>query len=95
METHTVTGSENKTAAPRGAVYRCPVCGAELSVVRRTAGVQAHLCCNTEMVLTSRVNPTYFCSVCGTELMLIKGKGKRFSPVCCNEPMGIAVAGRV
>ncbi len=33
----------------RAAIYRCPVCGAEVAVVRKGAGVFVPHCCNRHM----------------------------------------------
>lgn len=77
----------------RGVVFICPVCGAELSVVRCGAGAGAPRCCNTDMVLTARVNSIYACSVCGSEIMLVRGEKKGFEPACCNTQMQMTVPG--
>ncbi len=91
MESQSGGGGERPQ---RGSVYRCPVCASVLSVVR-ACGVQAHMCCNTDMVLSPRINPVYFCKVCGSELMLIRGDPKGLQAICCNESMSVAVAGTV
>jgi competence CoiA-like predicted nuclease len=74
----------------RGAVYRCPVCGAELSVVITGSRKLGPRCCNTLMVLTERINAVYVCPVCGSELMLVSGDTKGLQLVCCNRPMASA-----
>ncbi len=73
----------------RGRVYRCPICGAELSVIRGGEGVLAPVCCNTRMELLGRSNTVYRCSICGSELMVIKDGGGKPEPVCCNEKMQV------
>ena len=70
-----------------GSVYRCPVCGAELSVIRSGEGMLEPVCCNTKMILIERINRIYVCPVCGCEIMLIRGSSERLEPVCCNTPM--------
>lgn len=69
-----------------GRVYRCPVCGAELSVIRGGRGRLRPVCCNTEMVQLKITNHVYVCSICGSELMIIKG-GENLQPICCNKKM--------
>jgi len=72
-----------------GSVYRCPVCGAELSVIKGGVGKLKPICCNTEMVLLKEINTVYFCSVCFSELILIKGSPENLQPICCNKKMKI------
>ncbi|HKZ46737.1 MAG TPA: hypothetical protein VJ202_05080 [Thermodesulfobacteriota bacterium] len=74
-----------------GRVYRCPVCGAELSVIRGGKGSLLPVCCNTEMVQLKTINHVYVCSVCGGELMVIKG-GENLQPICCNKKMRLYTA---
>ncbi len=71
-----------------GRVYRCPVCGAELSVIRGGRGRLQPVCCNTEMVQLKITSHVYVCSICGSELMIIKG-GENLQPICCNKKMGL------
>ncbi|HUT36621.1 MAG TPA: hypothetical protein VNE39_24240 [Planctomycetota bacterium] len=70
-----------------GQVYRCPVCGAELSVIRRAQGALAPRCCNTAMLLLPEPHATYLCPVCGAELMVILEGAGPLAPRCCNTPM--------
>ena len=70
-----------------GQVYRCPVCGAELSVVRGALGALAPRCCNTAMLLLPELHATYVCPLCGAELMLIREGAGPLTPRCCNTPM--------
>ena len=74
-----------------GRVYRCPVCGAELSVIRGGRGRLRPICCNTEMVQLKTINHVYVCSVCGSELMVIRGGIKTLNPVCCNKKMRLKI----
>ena len=69
-----------------GQVYKCPVCGAELSVIRNGNGRLKPICCNTEMTALEAINTIYACSVCFSELMVIRG-GKNLEPICCNKKM--------
>jgi desulfoferrodoxin-like iron-binding protein len=70
-----------------GRVYRCPICGAEISVVRTGSGELAAVCCGTPMLATGRVSATYRCPECGAEVMVVLGTGESFEPICCNVPM--------
>lgn len=70
-----------------GRVYRCPVCGAELSVIKGGNGILKPMCCNTEMIMLKKINTVYICLVCFSELMVIKGHGKKLNPICCNKKM--------
>jgi len=70
-----------------GQVYRCPVCGAEASVIRSAPGALAPRCCNTAMRLLSEAHATYFCPVCGSECMVIRQGSAAPEPRCCNRPM--------
>ena len=74
----------------KGDVYKCPVCGAELSLVRVVGKGPTPRCCNTEMELTGRVNPVLVCPVCGCELMVIRGEVSSIAPRCCNTSMQMA-----
>lgn len=71
----------------KGGLYRCPVCGAELSVVSSVGAELRPRCCNTQMEATEHVNEVLTCSVCGCELMVIVGMGESLSPLCCNTSM--------
>ena len=71
----------------KGYVYRCPVCGAELSVVSSVGSELRPRCCNTQMEATEHVNEVRVCGVCGCELMVIMGTGASLSPLCCNTLM--------
>ncbi len=74
--------------ASLGLVYRCGVCGAEISILVSRHGVFAPRCCNTDMIAQSRRVTFYVCPRCGAEVGLI-GSGrtgapaKNFQPRCC------------
>ena len=70
-----------------GQVYRCSVCGAELSVIKGGSGNLQPICCNKEMIRIQTINTVYVCSVCFSELMAIKGDAKNLQPICCNKRM--------
>ncbi len=70
-----------------GALYRCPVCGSELSVIRESTGRFEPHCCNRPMDFTGRINPVYYCPLCGSELMPVILRSEKFEPLCCNRPM--------
>lgn len=69
-----------------GQVYRCPVCGAELSVIKGGRGQLKPICCNKEMAALEVINSVYVCSVCHSELMVIRD-GDNLEPICCNKKM--------
>jgi ribosomal protein L37AE/L43A len=77
------------SAAPssRGVVYRCPVCGAELTVVARRTGVFAPRCCNQPMQPRPQRLAFYACPVCGSELVVVRQGPGEFTPRCCNRLM--------
>lgn len=76
-----------------GAVLRCSVCGAELSIIKDSSADLEPICCNTLMVAAARVNPVYYCTVCRAELMLITGDRARLEPRCCNRAMELKQQG--
>ena len=71
----------------RGLVYRCEVCGAEVSVIAHRMGVFAPKCCNKEMVCLARQLAFYRCEICGAEVAVVKKGTGVFTPRCCNEEM--------
>jgi hypothetical protein len=71
----------------KGVVYRCRICGAELTVLAGGAGRFEPRCCNRAMdALPGRLHFNY-CPVCGAELVVLNEAGGRFEPRCCNQPM--------
>jgi len=70
-----------------GQVYRCFVCGAEVSVIRRASGELAPRCCNEPMHLLPQRHQVYRCPVCGAELVIIRTGAGPLTPRCCNTPM--------
>ncbi len=76
-----------RSGSTSGNVYRCPICGAELSVIRSGRGHLSPICCNKRMELIESINPVYLCQVCHCEVMHIVVKGGRLNPTCCNQPM--------
>jgi Zn finger protein HypA/HybF involved in hydrogenase expression len=79
-----------------GSRYRCPVCGAELAVIRGGDGTLGPVCCGVEMELLKGLCPVWRCPLCGSEIMAIRG-GRNFTPHCCNVAMleYIAVEGGI
>ena len=75
------------TQTPRGMVYRCPVCGAEVAILARMVGVFGPRCCNRPMEPQARRLIFYYCPVCNAEIAIIKEGQGVFAPQCCNEPM--------
>ncbi|MBI5048836.1 MAG: hypothetical protein HZB54_07810 [Deltaproteobacteria bacterium] len=72
-----------------GHVYRCHICGAEVSVIKGSNGRLKPVCCNTEMIMLKTINAVYVCSVCFSEIMVIKDNTKNLQPSCCNNKMKI------
>ncbi|MBL7224375.1 MAG: hypothetical protein ISS72_11025 [Candidatus Brocadiae bacterium] len=70
-----------------GDVYRCDVCGAEVSVIKGSQGSLAPRCCNLPMQLRPTRQGIYFCAICGAELMVLSEGPGELAPRCCNEPM--------
>ncbi len=70
-----------------GQVYRCPVCGAEVSVIRGGEGELAPRCCNQPMKLLARRHEVYYCPVCGAEVMVLRHGAGELAPRCCNRAM--------
>ncbi len=72
---------------PRGLVYRCPVCGAEVAILAFRMGSFEPRCCNVPMVLTQCRLCFYVCPVCGAEVAVVREGAGVFSPHCCNVDM--------
>jgi len=70
-----------------GQVYRCPICGAETSVIAAGEGQLAPRCCNREMLLCHDLHTAYVCPVCGSEILVLKEISGTLEPYCCNELM--------
>ncbi|MBI5875276.1 MAG: hypothetical protein HZB81_05450 [Deltaproteobacteria bacterium] len=53
-----------------GQVYRCPLCGAEISVIKSGKGSLKPICCNTEIrkeqkIMEEKKEKKHVCSICG------------------------------
>ncbi len=71
----------------RGMVYRCNICGAEVTVlVGRGAGFEPR-CCNRPMAPLGCRTRFYYCPVCGAEVGVLRVTGGAFEPRCCNREM--------
>jgi len=81
-----------KPQNPRGAVYRCPICGAEITVLARQMDRFHPRCCNRDMVLRNRRAAFYLCPVCGAEIVVLKSGRGEFLPKCCNRAMILEAA---
>jgi predicted RNA-binding Zn-ribbon protein involved in translation (DUF1610 family) len=71
----------------KGLVYRCPVCGAELTVLATRHGSFHPVCCNVAMSPLARRLAFYACPVCGSEIAIVQPGAPGFKPVCCRTPM--------
>ena len=74
-------------ARPRGTVYRCPRCGAEVVVLARRHGDFCPRCCNTDMRPKPARAQMYVCPRCGSEIAVVGGACGVFRPRCCNGDM--------
>lgn len=72
---------------PRGLVYRCAVCGAEVLVLSPKIGKFAPRCCNQPMQPKLQRVVFYVCPVCGAEIAVLKKGEGEFRPRCCNTDM--------
>jgi predicted RNA-binding Zn-ribbon protein involved in translation (DUF1610 family) len=75
------------STAARGAIYWCPVCGAEIGVLASQHGEFRPRCCNKPMELLQRRLAFFVCPVCGAEIGFVKEGGGDFRPRCCNTAM--------
>jgi len=71
----------------RGMVLRCPICGAEITVLARKVGDFSPRCCNVPMVRVQDKLMFYVCPVCGAEIGVINRTQSVFEPRCCNTSM--------
>ncbi len=77
-----------RSANKLGSVYRCPVCGAEVSVIRHGKGVLGPYCCDEAMELIEQINTISRCTLCASEIMTIKEEPKgKLEPFCCDKLM--------
>jgi len=79
-------------ATKPGALYRCPVCGAEIILLRRAPEGFRPVCCKKPMLLQPRHAPLYRCQVCGTQVAIIGFGDPAFRPKCCNREMKLEAA---
>ncbi len=77
---------------PRGMVYVCPVCRAEIIVVGRDMGDFAPRCCDTDMIPRPVRTPFYFCPICGAEVVVTRAGEGPLTPRCCNVDMRLIAA---
>ena len=72
---------------PLGQAFRCPVCGAEVTVIQGAPGELAPRCCNQPMVRLPGLRRAFRCPVCGAEIIVVKQGPGPLEPHCCNQPM--------
>jgi predicted RNA-binding Zn-ribbon protein involved in translation (DUF1610 family) len=77
---------------PRGLIYRCPICGAEVAVVASRMGSFVPRCCDVEMVSQRRRLIFYVCPVCGAEIAVLGQGAGQFVPRCCDVEMLLEAA---
>lgn len=76
--------------SPRGMLYRCPVCGAEIVVLGPAMGEFHPRCCDVDMTGTDEKVIFYACPTCGAEIAVLKEGTGEFLPRCCDDPMKLA-----
>ena len=69
-----------------GQVYRCRVCGSEVTLIRAGGAEPTPFCCNQPMV-RDEVEPVYYCAICGAEVTVIRDGHGELTPYCCNQLM--------
>ncbi|GAB4266911.1 MAG: hypothetical protein Kow0092_20020 [Deferrisomatales bacterium] len=70
-----------------GRTYRCPVCGAEVLVIRAGSQALDPWCCNQPMEPRAALVAVYRCPVCGAEVAVLRGGGGTLELVCCTRAM--------
>ena len=70
-----------------GAMYRCELCGAEITLLHPAPEGFTPVCCNRPMDLMELRAVLYRCPVCGAEAALIRTGAPDFIPRCCNVDM--------
>ena len=73
-------------------VYRCPICGAEVTVFGESKGRFHPRCCGKDMALLARQTRVYFCPQCGAQIMVVTPGRGDFQPRCCGLDMLIKAA---
>ena len=83
-----MSGSSFTDAPARfGQVFRCPICGAEVTVIRAGHGGPTPRCCNRYMMLKREHAAGYRCLLCGSEVVVIRQGDGELRPRCCNRDM--------
>ncbi len=76
---------------PKGATYRCPVCGAEVIVLAPCQGCFVPYCCSVLMERKPQHVEFYVCHICGAEIASIDHDStSNFRPKCCGAAMTAA-----
>ncbi len=72
-----------------GTMLRCPVCGAEITVLAwRGGGSFQPRCCNVKMELLPQKAIFFKCEICKAEIAAINDLSRSdFTPICCNRQM--------
>ena len=70
-----------------GSVYICPICRAEVTVIKDGPGRLEPVCCNVPMEFRAEPNPLHRCSVCGIEVAVICDGDGELESRCCDRPM--------
>ena len=75
---------------PKGRVYRCEICGAELIVLGTAMGEFRPRCCDRPMEPQEQRVVFYRCELCGAEIAVLKAGEGEFLPRCCDRAMKLA-----
>lgn len=79
------------SGAQLGQVYRCPICGAEVTVLAAHVGEFHPVCCSVAMQSAGGA-VLYVCPVCGAEIAVLRSGMGKFEPVCCSVAMQVRQA---
>ncbi len=74
----------------KGMVFRCAVCGAEVTVLGDSTGEFCPRCCDCAMSPRDGLVAFYVCPQCGAEIAVLKKGEGEFLPRCCDSPMKLA-----
>lgn len=82
----------NAASTAKGRIFRCPICGAEVSIIAPTVGEFDPHCCGVAMEEAPRRLVFYVCPICGAEVAVVNVSAGEFSPRCCATDMVLQAA---
>ena len=77
------------TVVKKGQTWYCPVCGAEVTVIRVGRACPELVCCQRPMIAKPELVVFYVCEICGAEVVMLRGQTRHLNPHCCNQPMNL------